>query len=145
MRLALPLLLFVLGAVGCTNTRTIQSEPLSAGTTRSFSADYRSVVDAARSAVPEAGLTLENERLTDAGTMLVAERGVTAWSWGEVVRILVQPNGEGSSVRIISDRTLGTNITAKDFTEDLFTLMGQRLGMYPDTQTSIPPDPSRSN
>jgi hypothetical protein len=63
--------------------------------------------------------------------MFIAERGVTAWSWGEFVRVLVQPQSTQTSVRIISDRALATNLTANDFVKDLFARIAQRLEEHP--------------
>lgn len=119
---------FSIWLVGCANSQTVQNEPLSAGATRTFHADYGRVVDAARAAVPEVGLTLKGEKPAENGTMLIAERGVTAWSWGEAVRILVLPGPPETTVRVVTDRAYALNVTAKEFADNLFTRIGQRLG-----------------
>ena len=106
--------------IGCTSADKIQKEPLDAGHERIFVADNATVIDAARSAIDDVGLSLISENSARDGTMFVAYRTVTAFSWGEVVRVFVEPVAEGTAVRIISEKMLSTNITAKDFTSDIF-------------------------
>lgn len=67
------------------------------------------------------------------GTMLIAARGMTWFSWGEIVRTIVQPAGtDGTSVRVLTERAYAGNATSKtDFDADLFTKVGQRLGENP--------------
>ena len=131
MRTLFSLLVLAACGAGCANSQTVQDEPLSAGATRSFKADYQEVVDAARSSARDVGLSMKREAPSENGIMLIAERGVTAWSWGEAVRILILPHRPETSVRIVTDRAYALNVTAKDFAEDLFTRIGQRLGEYP--------------
>ncbi|HEX5243865.1 MAG TPA: hypothetical protein VFW23_11435 [Tepidisphaeraceae bacterium] len=116
---------------GCATRGSVENEPLSAGATRRFNSTFKSTIDAARASVAEVGLKLKSEKQTDGGTVLMAERGATGWSWGEIVRILVQPTSSGTSVRVLTERVFTPNVTATDFAEDLFTRIGQRLGDYP--------------
>lgn len=55
----------------------------------------------------------------DSGTIL-AQRGMTAFSYGENVAIFVEAESEKSCrVEVISKRTLATNITAPDWSDTI--------------------------
>lgn len=110
--------------------QTVQHAPLDAGTSHTFHASPKLVLKAVRESIPEVGLALKSERTDDTETMFLAERGVTAFSWGEEVRIVVHPDASSVNVRIISERAFAPNITAKDFDNDLFTLITNKLNTH---------------
>ena len=94
----------------------MRSEPLDQGVSRSYSASLKVAVDAARSAMIGAGIGIEEVKEVDANTwMILGKKGTSAWSWGELVRVVVQEQAADSTVavRIITKRRLATNITAK--------------------------------
>jgi hypothetical protein len=125
-------LMVVMGLLvgGCQTIHTVENEPLSAGATRNFNSAIDSVAAAAKASVADVGLKLKGEKSIRGGLMLLAERGVTGWSWGEVVRVLILSNTANTTVRVVTDRAEMANVTAKDFAEDIFTRIGQRLGEY---------------
>lgn len=118
-------------AGGCATQSSVRDEPLDRGSTHIFHADYARVLQLTRDSIPEIGLTMKEERpIEHGGTMLIAARGVTWFSWGEIVRTLVQPAGnDGTSVRVLTERAYAGTSTAKmDFDADLFTKVGRKLG-----------------
>jgi hypothetical protein len=111
---------------GCATTGAMRAESLDVGVVREFDRDYARVLRAARSAVMSAGLVIDSdERLNDSTEMIVAKRGLHGWSWGELVRMIVQraPN-DRTTVRVISRRRMATNILAKrDYSIMIFSDM----------------------
>lgn len=124
-------MLVIASCTGCANLSTAENEPLNAGATRLFNGDYDRVLNATRIALADSGLEVNSEKPCSIGTMLLAQRGVTAWSWGESVRAIVSPTKAGTAVRILTDRALAFNVTAKDFAENIFTNISIRLGDSP--------------
>jgi hypothetical protein len=59
--------------------------------------------------------------------MVIGKKGASAWSWGELVRAVIQsavlPDAtRGVTVRIITQRRLATNVTARgDWSQQIFT------------------------
>ncbi len=92
-----PLLLLVLialiaaGLVGCRSTGDLNQKPIQEGNTRSFTADFASVVTASRAAVIEEGMSIDSDKATnDRAWTITAKSGVSGFSWGEVVRVVVE-------------------------------------------------------
>lgn len=96
--------------------------------TFTYNADYNSVLESVREALPAVGLSLKSETPTGEGTMLLARHGITAFSWGEIVRVLVEPAQSNTLVRIASERVVQPNVLAKDFTYDLNAEIHRKLG-----------------
>ena len=80
--------------------------------------------------VPKAANDLD---LTIAGTYTLekyylAERGVSAFSWGERVAIFVMPDSPArTSVEVVSKRAGTLNITATNFERPFLDKMGEML------------------
>lgn len=115
------LLVFV---VGCASAGGIRSEPLDAGEAKVYAAPMTVVVPAVQQAVLAAGLDVDAVSQPDSATwMIVAKKGMSLFSWGELVRIVVQPTPDGATavVRVFTKRRLATNITAKsDWSDTIF-------------------------
>jgi len=97
---------------------------LDVGVLREFNGDYTTVLRATRNAVASAGLAVDSyEEVNDSTAMIVAKKGNSAWSWGELVRVVVQKSASDRvSVRVLSRRKMATNITAKgDYSNTIFS------------------------
>ena len=94
----------------------LKSEPLDAGVARTFVAPYEKVLQAARDATFGAGLSIEgSEQIDSTTTVMIAKRGASGWTWGELVRVVVQQGDSGGvTVRVLGKRKLATNVTARD-------------------------------
>lgn len=105
----------LLGLGACSSATKVQNAPLHAGTGRTFQARFEATLTAAREAVVETGLQIESASQVDGDTwMIIAKKGTSAWSWGELVRVVVVRDGDAqTSVRVHSSRRVGTNVTAK--------------------------------
>src|SRR5262245_55596701 len=90
-------------------------EPLDVGVVREFNSDYTTVLRATRSAITSVGLAVDSdENVNDSTAMIVAKKRISAWSWGELVRVIVQRAAEDrTTVRVLSRRRIATNLTAK--------------------------------
>ena len=97
------------------------------GTIRIYDKEYSEVWSAALTAVSESGLALVSEN-KDKGTIL-AQRGMTAFSYGENVAIFVERvDGQvRTRVEVVNKRALATNITAADWEEDLTGRLDKKL------------------
>lgn len=105
----------VLLLAACATTGGMRSAPLDEGTSRVFAGEYDQVLRAAREAVVEAGLAVEEvDKINDTAWMIIAKKGMSGWSWGELVRVVVEKTGpESTSVRVASQRKVATSIAAK--------------------------------
>ncbi|MBC8230729.1 hypothetical protein H8E77_14365 [bacterium] len=100
------------------------SAPLDAGRSQTFSADYDTVVKAARDALMSSGLAIDDASEVGNKTFVIlAKKGTSAWSWGELVRVTVQEVSESkTTVRVYTKRKLATNVTAKgDWADTVFS------------------------
>lgn len=118
-----PLIVAGILLAGCASAGGMKNAPLDAGVTREFSGSYQSIVRAARDATVQAGLAIDSFTDVDSSTaMIVAKKGSSMWSYGELVRVVVQKAGENrATVRVYSKRKLATNVTARgNYSETIF-------------------------
>jgi hypothetical protein len=110
--------------IGCATTGGLQSRPLVDGSSQTYQAEYQKVLRATREAVVAAGLAIDQASQVDSTTwMIVAKKGSSAFSWGELVRVVVQQTAvTETTVRVVSAKKLATNVTAKgDYAQTIFS------------------------
>ena len=115
----------------CASAGGMRAEPLDVGVVREFNGDYPTVLSATRNAVTSAGLAVDSyEEVNDSTAMIVAKKGTSAWSWGELVRVVVQKSAsDRTTVRVLSRRRMATNVTAKgDYSDTIFSNIELALG-----------------
>jgi hypothetical protein len=102
-------------AAACSSQSSVQNAPLHAGVARTFEAEYNKTLGAAREAAVEAGLQIESATQVDPSTyMIMCKAGTSAFSWGEIVRLVVVKEADASTtVRVYSKRKSAVNIGAK--------------------------------
>lgn len=117
------------GLIGCATVAGIESEPLTAGQVRAFDAPLPRVVNATRAALLGANLEVQSLRQLDSLTwQFVAKRTAQTFTWGELVRVVVQSNGARTSVYVVTQRRMATNITARgDWSEQIFAQIAADL------------------
>jgi hypothetical protein len=98
----------------CASTGGLRSAPLDQGEVKLYAAPLAVVAPAAREAVLSAGLDVDTVSQLDSLTwMIIAKKGMSLFSYGELVRVVVQQAPEGAvAVRVFTKRRLATNITA---------------------------------
>jgi len=114
----------------CATTGGMRSAPVEQGVARAFKGDYDRTLKAARESVVEAGLAIEEVNKVDEKTwMIIAKKGGSAFSWGEMVRVVVQNTGtDETTVRVITQRKLATNVTAKgDYSTSILSNLELKL------------------
>ena len=125
---------------GCANVHTVRSDlrnTLDSDNSiisRYFKADNEQLKKTVLTVMQDYGMIIQ--RVEDANSdefMIIAEKGITAWSWGEVVGVMIKKVEEDTSlVKVISKRKLSTNITAKDWTIDILSGISARTRMLTD-------------
>jgi hypothetical protein len=131
-RAALALLVFPLCA--CATMGGMKDEPLERGSAASFSASLEETNDAVREAMVGSQLMIDEiTQVNDSTWMFLSKKGTSAWSWGELVRVItIDVPGDKTRVYVVSKRKLATNVTAKsDYADDLFTQIGFILDTQP--------------
>src|SRR5881392_4065262 len=98
----------------CATSGGLRQEPLDQGVSRNFVGDYDTILKAARDATVASGLHLESvDKVSDKTWTLLAKKDASAWSWGELVRVVVQQtSADTTAVRIISKKRMATNVGA---------------------------------
>jgi hypothetical protein len=117
----------------CASTGGMRSQPLEAGETKVYAAALNTVAAAARQAVLAAGLKVDTVSQPDSLTwMIIAKKGMSLFSYGEVVRVVVQQTPEGAvAVRVFTKRRLATNLTAKgDWSKPIFEQLDHILSQH---------------
>jgi hypothetical protein len=101
----------------CASAGGMRTEPLDVGEAKFYASPMSVVVPAAQEAVVSAGLDVDQVSQPDSLTwMIIAKKGMSFFSWGELVRVVAQqtPDGAAVVVRVFTKRRMATNITAKD-------------------------------
>ena len=117
-------------ATACSSQGSVQNAPLHAGVARTFEADYNKTLGAAREAAVEAGLKIESATQVDPNTyMIMCKAGTSAFSWGEIVRlVVVKENDASTTVRVYSKRKSAVNIAAKgDYSNTILSNIDLKL------------------
>lgn len=121
----LTLLFLFLSFLGLGNTfaqqgkiNKIRNAPLHAGEGRNFDLNYKKAIKFAREAVSEAGLIIESsEKVDDDNYMVIGKAKTSAWSWGELVRVIITNDSEGDeeevTIKVYTRKNIKINITAK--------------------------------
>ena len=107
----------------CASVGGMRGEPLHVGVQRNFNSDIRSAVVASRNACMGSQLEIEEvTKVSDGTWYIIAKRSRAGWTWGELVRIVIEEAGEGEvAIRIFTRRRMDANIAAKgDWSEELF-------------------------
>ncbi len=133
------------------NLGWLKDEPLDRGNSHPFAADYEAVVGAARQAVHEVGLAVAEDYPVNDSTwmMLCASFLLLPTSWWEgsspvtVVRVVVQRLGERqTAVRVISRRPDPLQAWKKEYSQDIFAALIEKLEEWPQRPEPSPAAPS---
>ena len=126
------ILLSALLLQACATMGGLRNEPLTAGFAQEFEGTFEEVLQATRESVVSAGLSIEEANQLTSGTwVIMAKKGTSIFSWGELVRILVEQHQEEAPVvvRVITKRKGTLNLTAKgDYSDSIFSGIRLALG-----------------
>ena len=119
----------LLGA--CATAGTLAARPLDSGTAMDFAAPAPRVVEAAKQTLLALSMGANNVTEQAGSTVLNFQKSMTAWSWGEVGRIVVTPAGEtASKVYVDTEKVSQMQITGtseSEFSRDIFSGIKERL------------------
>lgn len=102
----------------------VKNAPLHAGDARTFDQPFKTMIKYSRDACTEAGLVMESsERIDDDTYMILSKAKTSAFSWGEIVRVVLeQKEPTETVVRVYTRRRVGINVTAKaSYTNTIFS------------------------
>lgn len=92
----------------------IRSAPLHSGESRTYETAYKPMIKYARESVTEAGLIIESsEKIDDSTYMIIGKAKTSAWSWGELVRVVLINDNDKVMVRVFTKKRLKINLSAK--------------------------------
>ena len=120
--------LILFGAIvslsACATMGGLRSEALTAGVAKEFKGTHEEVLQAARESVVSSGLAIEEAFLDPSGAWIImAKKGTSKHSLGELVRIVVEPEREEGSVvvRVVTKRRGTLEFYAKgDYSDSIF-------------------------
>src|SRR6266852_5841392 len=121
----LSLALVSMALAGCT-TMADAVQARGTGKKVTYQASFDEIWAAMPEAIMAAGLQFVSANRDDHS--FLAQRGVTAWSWGENVAIFVEKVEEAkSSVEVDSKKAVTTNITAPDWAKPIFEQLDKKF------------------
>lgn len=108
----------------------VKNAPLHAGDARTFDQPFKTMIKYSRDACTEAGLVMESsERIDDDTYMILSKAKTSAFSWGEIVRVVLeQKDPVKTVVRVYTRRRVGINIAAKaSYTNTIFSSIESKI------------------
>jgi len=112
------ILIFAIVALSCMISRCarvsgVRDEPLTAGISQTYDSAFGNVLKAAREAVLESGLKIEDaSKINETTWMIVGKAGLSAFSWGAIVRVIVQEASSNQTVvRVLTKKKMAANVT----------------------------------
>ena len=127
------LLVSVIGIMcigGCATRTSMLETSLDAGRSQTFSADYDRVITASRDALTSSGLDIDDATEIDDRTFVIlAQKGASMSSYGELVRVAVQGVSESETeVKVYTKRRLATSVfTRGDWADTVFANIALQL------------------
>jgi hypothetical protein len=119
------LLLGIVGLTGCTSVNTA-AEARGSGEQVIYKASFDELWAAMPEVITNVGLQFVSADKDK--QMFLAKRGITGWSWGENVAIFLEYIEYGkTSVEVVTERKLVTNITAQDWDGPIFIELDRRF------------------
>lgn len=110
---ALIVLALLPSSLACSTVGLLRHAPADRGIEARYALDLETATRVATEALEAHGVHLRVNEAPDANTrVLVGHTPMYAHSWGEVVRVRLQREGEGVRLRVASDRALFTNVFA---------------------------------
>ena len=108
----------------------VKNAPLHAGDARTFDQPFKTLIKYSRDACTEAGLVMESsERIDDDTYMILSKAKTSAFSWGEIVRVVLeQKDPMKTVVRVYTRRRIGINVAAKaSYTNTIFSSIESKI------------------
>jgi hypothetical protein len=133
IKMSLLIIVMLLLVTGCATTSIMRNASIYDGKSKTYNDSFDRVLKAARESVTQSGLEVEEVTQLDHATWsIIGNKGVTGWSWGERVRVIVQKKSEAETlVRVLTKRKHPTNVTATwDFSPEIFSNIESNLQRF---------------
>lgn len=109
------LLVSIFVLVACANMETVTKAPRNEGVSRTYSEDYELVKAAVLGSMQSLNVNIKDTTETPNEFSVTFTKSISAFSWGEVGRVLVLKNSSGSSeVLVHSEKRSKYQITGAD-------------------------------
>ena len=108
----------------------VKNAPLHAGDSRTFEQPLKTMIKYSRDACVESGLVIESsERIDEDTYMIMSKAKTSAFSWGEIVRVVLEKKeAQKTVVRVYTRRRIGINVTAKaSYTNTIFSSIESKI------------------
>ncbi len=122
----------ILAAVaGCASMETVSEAPLASGETKSFAASFDAVSGATVKALTTLNVDVTKSEQKPEGLVILVNKQISAFSWGEVGRIYVQKSAAApTSVYVLWEKRNQLQISGtgqSEFSESLFKAISNAL------------------
>lgn len=109
------LMLSLIMLTSCANMNTVTSAPKNAGVSRVYTEDYELIKAAVLASMQNLNINIKETNQTADGFVITFTKAISAFSWGEVGRVLVAENDSGGSrVFVHSEKRSKYQITGAD-------------------------------
>lgn len=109
------ILISLLLLFGCANLDTVKNAPTNAGISKVFNDDYELVKAAALASMQNLNINIKETQQTSDGFVITFTKAISAFSWGEVGRVLViKKKANSSEVFVHSEKRSKYQITGAD-------------------------------
>lgn len=119
------------GLFACATAQTVSEAPLSAGVSKSFPASFDAVSGATLKALTTMNVSVKSTEKKPEGLVVLVSKAMSAFSWGEVGRIVVANSGAGpTKVHVLWEKRHQLQITGTgqdEFSESLFKAVSGAL------------------
>lgn len=124
------LMLSLLITVGCSNMNSVVDAPTTAGIVRFYPKNAETVKVATLASMQSLNIHIKKTEQISSGFMVAFTKSISAFSWGEVGRVLVASTDNGTRVSVYSKKRLNTQVTGaetEDFANAIFNGITEAL------------------
>lgn len=116
--------------VSCSSINTVMNAPKNSGVSRFFTEDHELVKSATLASMKNLNINIKETDQTPDGFIITFTKSTSAFSWGEVGRVLIVKNHDSSQVFVHSQKRSKYQITGtseQDFANNIFRGISQVL------------------
>lgn len=119
------------GLFACATAQTVSDAPLSAGVSQTFPASFDAVSGATLKALSTMNVSVKSTEKKPEGTFILVNKAISAFSWGEVGRVVVaNSGGAATKVHVLWEKRYQIQITGTgqdEFSKSLFKAISGAL------------------
>jgi hypothetical protein len=116
---------------GCAGMGSVEDAPPDKGVSNTYHAPYEATTAAALETMKALNLTVKDQLDTEGNTAITFVKSMSAFSWGEVGRVMVKRLDAGSTqVTVLASKRYKVQVTGStqnDFARQIFAGISERL------------------